>query len=175
MRTASGESRESPTGKASRASRTGAASRAGRGGRRAESGQGLAAELATAVGQFQRRLRAASPAGGLTPSQRSVLHRVGSEGPTTIAALARAELVRPQSMRATVAVLEERGILERSPHPTDGRQVVLALTGAGRETLRELRRAKRDWLSEALEDRLDADERQTLARAAELLKRLTRE
>lgn len=135
----------------------------------------LAAELAAAVGGFHRRLRAASPADGLTPSQRSVLHRVDASGPTTIAALARAELVRPQSMRATVGVLEERGILERGPHPTDGRQVQLSLTDTGRATLRELRRAKHDWLSEALEERLDSDERETLARAAELLKRLTRE
>ncbi|MBO0518301.1 MarR family winged helix-turn-helix transcriptional regulator, partial [Streptomyces beijiangensis] len=68
--------------------------------------------------------------------------------PTTIAALARAELVRPQSMRTTVGTLEEQGVLARSAHPTDGRQVVFALTEAGRASLAELRRAKYDWLAE---------------------------
>lgn len=137
--------------------------------------QRLATELAAAAGGFMRRLRAASSADGLTPSQRSVLHRLDAGGPSTIAALARAELVRPQSMRATVCALEEREILQRSPHPTDGRQVVFALTGSGRTTLRDLRRAKHDWLAEAVSNRLDAAERRTLAEATELLKRLTHE
>ncbi|MGW8377022.1 MarR family transcriptional regulator [Streptomyces sp. ODS28] len=133
----------------------------------------LAADLAVTVGGLHRRLRAASPTeDGLTPSQRAVLHRIDAEGPTTIAALARAELVRPQSMRATLGVLEEHGIVERSPHPTDGRQVVFALTQLGRDTLATVRRAKYDWLAEAVDTRLTADERRTLAEANELMKRL---
>jgi hypothetical protein len=50
----------------------------------------LAAELAGAAGGFTRRLRTASRADRFTPSQRSVLHRVYTGGPTTVAALARA-------------------------------------------------------------------------------------
>jgi DNA-binding MarR family transcriptional regulator len=78
-------------------------------------------------------------------------------------------------MRVTVGALEERGILQRSPHPTDGRQVVLSLTDTGRAALAGMRRAKHDWLAEALATRLTAAERDTLARAATLMKRLTRE
>jgi DNA-binding MarR family transcriptional regulator len=135
----------------------------------------LATELARVAGGLMRRLRAASQAEGFTPSQRSALHRLDTGGPTTIADLARAELVRPQSMRATVGVLEERGILQRRPHPTDGRQVVLSLTEAGRAALAELRRAKYDWLAETLQERLGPADRETLAQAAELMKRLMRE
>ncbi|MGY1438827.1 MarR family winged helix-turn-helix transcriptional regulator [Streptomyces reniochalinae] len=135
----------------------------------------LAAEVAAAVGALGRHLRAASPAGELTPTQRSVLGRILRTGPTTIAALARAELVRPQSMRVTVGALEERGVLARSPHPTDGRQVVFALTPEGARTLDAVRRAKHDWLSEALATRLDSAERGTLAAAAVLLRRLVAE
>lgn len=141
----------------------------------AEEAHALATELAGAAGGFMRRLRAASQADRFTPSQRSVLHRIDRGGPTTIAELARAELVRPQSMRATVGVLEERGVLRRASHPTDGRQIVLSLTEAGRAALADLRRAKHDWLAEALQTRLDAAERETLAEAAELMKRLSRE
>lgn len=135
----------------------------------------LATELAGVAGGLMRRLRAASQAEEFTPSQRSVLHRVDTGGPTTTAELARAELVRPQSMRATVGVLEERGMLRRSPHPTDGRQVVFSLTDAGRVALADLRRAKHDWLEERLQDRLDAAERETVAQAVALMKRLMRE
>ncbi len=135
----------------------------------------LAADLGATVAQLMRHLRAASPQGEFTPTQRSVLSRIDTRGPATTAALARAELVRPQSMRVTLAALEERGVLARSPHPTDGRQVVFSLTDEGRRTLAAVRRAKHDWLTVAIADRLTAEERRTLAAAAELMRRLTQE
>ncbi|GAU67212.1 putative MarR family transcriptional regulator [Streptomyces sp. NBRC 110611] len=135
----------------------------------------LATELSATVAQLMRHLRAASPEGELTPSQRSVARRIAHDGPATIAALARAELVRPQSMRLTVGALEERGILVRSPHPTDGRQVVFSLTDEGRRMIDRLRRAKRDWLALAIADRLTPEEQQTLAAATGLIQRLVQE
>ncbi|MFJ9614850.1 MarR family winged helix-turn-helix transcriptional regulator [Streptomyces noursei] len=135
----------------------------------------LAADLGATVSLLMRRLRAASPQGELTPTQRAVLARVDADGPATIAGLARAELVRPQSMRMIVGVLEERGILARSPHPTDGRQVVFSLTDEGHRVLRDVRAAKNNWLAVALADRLTADEQRTLAEATALIRRLTEE
>ncbi|MEU8680144.1 MarR family transcriptional regulator [Streptomyces sp. NPDC048611] len=132
----------------------------------------LAGDLGAAVVQLMRHLRAASPQGELTPSQRAVLSRIDTGGPATTAALARAELVRPQSMRQTVAALEERGILARSPHPTDGRQVVFSLTDEGHRVLGAVRQAKHNWLAVALADRLTPEERQTLETAAGLIRRL---
>ncbi|GGX22007.1 MarR family winged helix-turn-helix transcriptional regulator [Streptomyces noursei] len=135
----------------------------------------LAADLGATVSLLMRRLRAASPQGELTPTQRAVLARVDADGPATIAGLARAELVRPQSMRMIVGVLEERGILARSPHPTDGRRVVFSLTDEGHRVLRDVRAAKNNWLAVALADRLTADEQRTLAEATALIRRLTGE
>ncbi|GGV81115.1 MarR family transcriptional regulator [Streptomyces thermoviolaceus subsp. thermoviolaceus] len=123
------------------------------------------------VSQLNRRMRAASPQGSLSPSQRIVLGRL-HDGPATTAALARAEQVRPQSMRVTLAALEESGLVERSPHPTDGRQVVFSLTESGRRRLTELRQAKETWLADAIATRLDTDEQRVLAQAVELMKRL---
>lgn len=134
----------------------------------------LAADLGATVGQLMRQLRAASAEGELTPSQRSVLARIAAGGPATTAALARAELVRPQSMRLTLGALEENGVLARSPHPTDGRQVVFSLTDEGRRMLDTVRRAKQDWLAVAIADRLTAEEQRTLAAATELMQRLLR-
>ncbi|MFI0709883.1 MarR family winged helix-turn-helix transcriptional regulator [Streptomyces inhibens] len=135
----------------------------------------LATDLGATIAQLMRHLRAASPQGELTPTQRSVISRIDTDGPATIAALARAELVRPQSMRLTVGALEERGILARSPHPTDGRQVVFSLTEEGRRMLTAVRQAKQNWLAVAIDDRLTAEEQRTLAAAAELMRRLMRE
>ncbi|MGB8941494.1 MAG: MarR family transcriptional regulator [Streptomyces sp.] len=134
----------------------------------------LATDLSGAVRRLVRRFRGVSPRTGLSPSQRSVLARLDGDGPTTTAGLARAELVRPQSMRMTVAALEEMGLVGRSPDPDDGRQSVVSVTDEGRRTLTEMRAAKRDWLAAALADELDPVERRQLADAVELLERLVR-
>lgn len=91
----------------------------------------------------------------------------------TTAALARAEYVRPQSMRLTLGALESQGLVERAPDPEDGRKSVMSLTESGTATLAEVRAAKRDWLAQALAAGLDGAERRTVAEAVELLDRLT--
>ena len=50
----------------------------------------------------------------------------------TTAELARAEMVKPQSMGTLLAELEQEGLVQRQPHPTDGRQILFSLTDAGR-------------------------------------------
>lgn len=132
----------------------------------------LATELGATVSLLMRHLRAASPQGELTPTQRAVIGRIDTDGEATIAALARAELVRPQSMRLTVGALEERGVLARSPHPTDGRQVVFSLTEEGHRVLAVVRQAKHNWLAEAIAGRLTPEEQQTLESATALIRRL---
>ncbi|MFJ5610799.1 MarR family winged helix-turn-helix transcriptional regulator [Streptomyces sp. NPDC093221] len=136
----------------------------------------VADELTTVIAQLQRRLRTASASaqGALTPSQVSVLGRIGSEGPATTAALARAEIVRPQSMRMTLAALEERGLVARSPHPTDGRQVVFSLTEAGVRLRGTGRRARRGWLAEAIGTQLSTEDQRRLTEALGILQRLVK-
>ncbi|MFD5112282.1 MarR family winged helix-turn-helix transcriptional regulator [Streptomyces sp. NPDC058391] len=132
----------------------------------------VAADLSAVVSRLMRRLRTASPDSRLTPSQRSVLARLDVEGPSTTAALARAEYVRPQSMRLTLGALEEQGLVARTPDPDDGRQSVVSVTDPGRSTLAGVRAAKRGWLSDAIAAELDSAERRTLSDAAALLQRL---
>ena len=60
----------------------------------------------------------------------------------TTADLARAEFVKPQSMGTTLADLEQAGLVQRRPHPTDGRQVLFALTAEGMEARRQRNIAK---------------------------------
>jgi DNA-binding MarR family transcriptional regulator len=89
----------------------------------------------------------------------------------TTADLARAEAVKPQSIGAALAVLEQEGLVERRPHPTDGRQVLFALTDAGVATRRRNTILKRQWISTAIAA-LNPEEQQTLIAAAALFKRL---
>jgi DNA-binding MarR family transcriptional regulator len=90
-------------------------------------------DFAHAVGLLLRRVRATATAERLSMTEAIVISRLATEGPTTTAELARLEGMRPQSMRATVSALDKMGIVERRAHPTDGRQVLIALTRHGVE------------------------------------------
>ena len=129
-------------------------------------------ELSLAVGQLLRRLRAESNPDELTWSQTSALARLETAGSMTTADLARAEQVKPQSMGATLAELEREGLVARQPHPTDGRQVLFALTDEGVEARRKRSAAKQAWLLAAMA-RLDPAEQRTLMAAAALINRLS--
>ncbi|HEX4079175.1 MAG TPA: MarR family transcriptional regulator [Rhizomicrobium sp.] len=130
-----------------------------------------AAELSLAVGQLLRRLRAEANADELSWSQTVALARLAKAGPMTTADLARTESVKPQSMGATLAELEREGLVARHPHPTDGRQVLFALTGEGVEARRKRSAAKQKWLLAAIA-RLDPGEQETLMSAVAVIKRL---
>lgn len=129
------------------------------------------AELLRATGQLLRRLRTEADQGGLSWSQNATLARLEENGPSTTADLARAELVKPQSMGATLVELEQEGLVQRGPHPTDGRQVLFSLTESGLATRRQNSHLKREWLASAMAG-LDPAEQQTLIAAAGLIKRL---
>ena len=132
-----------------------------------------ATELVLALGLLIRRLRSAVPSESheLSWTQMGVIRRLDNGGPATTADLARAEGVKPQSMGATVAALEEMGIVERKPHPTDGRQMNIALTAKGAMMRKNTRIAKRTVLAQAIE-KLNAEEQKKLPAVTELLKRL---
>jgi DNA-binding MarR family transcriptional regulator len=132
----------------------------------------LAAELRVLIGKLKRRLREEAHSGDLTWSQTSVLSRLERDGPATVTTLARAEGVRPQSMGATVSVLEAAGLVNGAPDPADGRQTILSLTATCRGMIKASRAAREDWLFRAIRTKLAAREQEELATGVELLKRL---
>ena len=137
-----------------------------------------AAAVSTALGEaitrLNRRLRQARPVGELTQNQISVLTSLELAGALTPRELADAERVQPPTMTKVVAKLEERGLVQRTPHPTDGRQVILSATEAGREVVVAQRRAKDRWLTRQMA-RLSSEEREVLARATGILNRIARQ
>ena len=132
----------------------------------------VAGELGVLIGRLKRRLRDEATLGDFTWSQMSVLSRLEREGPATVTTLARAEAVRPQSLGATVAVLEAAGLVRGTPDPADGRQTLLSLTDSCREKIVAGRAARADWLFRTIRTKLTAGEQAQLANAVELLKRL---
>jgi DNA-binding MarR family transcriptional regulator len=127
-------------------------------------------ELLSVTGQLTRRLRAVSNTRELTWSQVAIMARLEEAGPLTTADLARAESVKPQSMGGTLAAMEEEGLVERQPHPTDGRQILYALTDEGREAKAKVSLAKREWLLAAIAQ-LSRAEQKTLLAAVDIIRR----
>jgi DNA-binding MarR family transcriptional regulator len=128
-------------------------------------------DLMQAIGLLVRRVRAASASHELSWTESLVMARLAKDGPATTADLARAEGMKPQSMGTTIAALEEMGIVERKPHPTDGRQVNIQLTAKGAAMRKSAKDAKLTWLMQTI-GQLDERERETLFKAGEIIKRL---
>jgi DNA-binding MarR family transcriptional regulator len=126
-----------------------------------------------AIGLLVRRVRAAAGSHELSLTELAVMARLDKDGPATIAELARAESVRPQSMGSIVAALEEMALVERKPHPTDGRQVNIVLTAKGSAMRKTVGEAKRTWLAQAIAQ-LDEEEQPILFRAVEVIRRLVK-
>jgi DNA-binding MarR family transcriptional regulator len=128
-------------------------------------------EFTRAVGMLVRRIRVAGRSHELSLTESAVMARLDREGPGTTADLARGEGVKPQSMGATVAALEKKGMVARRAHPTDGRQRIVALTAKGAAVRKSVKDAKHTWLAQAVR-KLDRREQETLFRAGSILRRL---
>jgi DNA-binding MarR family transcriptional regulator len=129
----------------------------------------LAHELWSVLGPLLRRVLACK---SMPFAQLAVLSRLERDGASTTSELATQERVRPQSMAATVAELQERGLVDRAPDPLDGRKILIRLTEAGARTLGRERAASQEWLRLALAERLGSAEQAELGRALRLIERL---
>ena len=129
----------------------------------------LAADLRLQLGRLVRRGRAEDPQ---PQAVTAVLGLLGREGPLTTSELAAAQRVRPQSMARTVRLLEAEGLVERSTDPQDARKSPLVLTADGRAALEQERRRRTDWLTLALAEALEPQEKATIAAAVPLLARI---
>lgn len=128
----------------------------------------LASDLSLAVMRLARQLRFRNPSAPISLSQLSALTTLANEGAMTPGALAIRERVRPPSMTRVIASLADEGLVDRTPHPVDGRQVLVSVSEAGAELVREARRARQEWLAGRLAT-LNDDKRATLREAADLM------
>jgi DNA-binding MarR family transcriptional regulator len=133
----------------------------------------LAKTVREAIQRLNRRVRQTRPVGDLTFSQLSALTSIQLAGALTPRELAETERVQPPTMTKIVGKLEERGLVVRTPHPTDGRQVILAATEQGSAVYAQFEKARNEWLAAQLAG-LDAEDQDVLTRAAEILQRVAR-
>ncbi|HUV48749.1 MAG: MarR family transcriptional regulator [Actinomycetes bacterium] len=134
----------------------------------------LAGDLRIAVMRLARRLRNERADVDLTLTQLSALAALERCGPTTPGHLASVERVRPPSMTRVLGGLHDRGLIERTAHPTDGRQVLVAATDDARVLLRADRRRREAWLAQQLAT-LDPEECRALREVLPILETLVSE
>ncbi len=132
----------------------------------------LATDLRLACMRISRRIRLES-GDVVAPHQFSVLARL-EESARTLGELAARERVSAPSMTRTVSALEDLGLVARTSHPDDGRQVVVSLSDHGRTVVRDIRRQRDQWMVVRLAG-LDDVERDILRRAAAILARVAAE
>ncbi len=133
----------------------------------------LAAELRTTLGHLKRKLRQHGGLNDFTSSQIAVILRLETDGPATVSSLARAEGMRPQSMSAVIAPLEEMGFVVGAADPSDGRKTLMSLTKACKKSMEDGRAARQDWLTQAIQRKLTPQEQKKLSSAIHLLARIT--
>ncbi|MFP5282001.1 MAG: MarR family winged helix-turn-helix transcriptional regulator [Actinomycetes bacterium] len=131
----------------------------------------LAHDLRLAVMRFSRRLRNQRVDQSVTLTHLAALSTLKRHGAMSPGELAGHERVQPPSMTRVVVALEGMGLVTRSPHPTDGRQVAIDLTPAAEELLTAEARAREAWLSGRLQE-LSAEDRAVLREAAVIMEKL---
>lgn len=133
----------------------------------------LASRLRLAVVRLNRRLRAQRADNEVSLTQISALSSLYKCGPMTPGQLAAREGVQPPSMTRVIAALEGLEYVERSPHPTGGRQAIVTLTKEGQDYVRTTISRREMWLDQRLAELTD-EERRVLSKAAEIIERMAR-
>jgi DNA-binding MarR family transcriptional regulator len=132
----------------------------------------LAQQLRLTVERLRRTVRSQREIDFLAPRVESALSLLDREGPMTAAELARWQQVRPQSVRPTVSELVAASVVTREPDPADGRRAVLSITERGTSLLRRAAVHRDRDLAELLRIQLADAERDTVARALQILDRV---
>jgi DNA-binding MarR family transcriptional regulator len=129
-----------------------------------------AERLALVTGRLNRRMQAAT--GGLSHGLLSALAVIAKRGPLRFSDLAALEGVSAPSMTRTVAELEARSYVVRSPDPVDGRAVLIAAADAGTAAILDARSTRAHVVAELLAA-LDETDAAAIAAALPALERLT--
>ena len=132
----------------------------------------VADALHSAAIHLLRGVRREDERTGQGPARLSALSVLVFAGPMRLTDLARIEQVKPPTMTKVVAGLESAGLVRRRADDDDARAIRLEATTRGTKLLQEGRRRRVERLAAAL-DILDADDVETLSRAAAILERLS--
>lgn len=125
----------------------------------------LASRYNSLAVHLSRRLRLTDRESGVSPARLAALSVLVFGGPRTISELAHSEAVTLPTISRIVQGLERQGLVERTPHPVDGRSTTIAATAAGLALMETARGRRVEQLARRLA-RLSADDLAKLREAA---------
>jgi DNA-binding MarR family transcriptional regulator len=131
----------------------------------------LVARLRMVIGRLARQLNETSTGEGLTPTQYSVLGLVRGRGPLGLAELTELEGLNPTMLSRVIRVLDERGLIQRLPNPSDMRAARVEITPEGVQVHERVRERRTRVLSECL-DQLPEETAQALLAAVPAMESL---
>ena len=111
------------------------------------------------------------PESPLPFAQARLLSTIEDQGPTRISDLAALDHCSQPTMTTQVRRLEDAGLVSRTTDPGDKRAVLIRITPKGSKTLTQVR-ADRGAAIDPYLERLEPEDRQTLADAVGVLRRL---
>ncbi|MFD4430358.1 MarR family winged helix-turn-helix transcriptional regulator [Nocardia sp. NPDC058497] len=134
----------------------------------------LAGDLSLAVVRLTRHLRGRRADAQISLTQLSALATLARDGAMTPGVLAGKERVQPPSMTRVIASLSDLDLVQRRPHPTDGRQIIVSLSPAGRALVADETHAREAWMTDQL-SRLQPEQIEILDRAVEIMNQIVAE
>ena len=94
----------------------------------------LVEEFAAFGPAYLRWVKSRLQEGGISYARMRLLSALHCKGPQIMSSLSEGLGVTPRNVTALVDALEQEGLVERQPHPTDRRATVIELTPRGAET-----------------------------------------
>ncbi|MFC6009823.1 MarR family winged helix-turn-helix transcriptional regulator [Nocardia lasii] len=134
----------------------------------------LAGDLSLAVVRLTRHLRGRRADAQISLTQLSALATLARDGAMTPGTLASKERVQPPSMTRVIASLTDLDLVQRRPHPTDGRQIIVSLSPAGRALITDEANAREVWMTGQLAG-LRPDQIEVLGEAVGIMNQIVAE
>jgi DNA-binding MarR family transcriptional regulator len=134
----------------------------------------LPERLGAATSRLQAVLRRQFAQAEISLTQGRTLSTLATRGPHRVTDLALIEQVAQPTMSTLVARLEDHGLVERSPDPSDSKTTLISITRAGKKQWRSMVALRTDLLASGLA-LLTASERKSLEAALPALERLVDE
>lgn len=102
-------------------------------GQRSEQGSRNLGRLIMQLRRLERQPHSFGTAGALTPSEIHTIDAIGPNGDLLMSELANRLGITKGAVTQLTAKLEDKLLIQRSPHPTDSRGVLVSLTDKGKE------------------------------------------
>lgn len=128
--------------------------------------------LRSVISALNLRLRRVDEPSEIGPTGLGLLGLLHRDGPMSASELGDLAHAQPQSLTRPLQALEREKLIGRRVDDTDRRKAVLWATPKGEELLLKAMRKRVAWLSNAINTKLNDDERQTLRSAIALMERL---